>query len=84
MMIEKLEDDAKSVLRALCDGSVISGSQLARYVPLDPAKLRGAVETLAKHGLISYRGDLGPDGFSDAWITVQPSARDASDFLLRY
>ena len=84
MMIEKLDEDAKSVLRVLNDGSVISGSQLARHVSLDALKLRTAIETLAKHGLISYRGDLGPEGFPDAWITVQPSARDASDFLLKY
>jgi DNA-binding Lrp family transcriptional regulator len=80
----QLDDDSKAVLRVLNDGSVISGSQLARSVKLDAAKLRDAVVTLAKHGLISYRGDLSPDGFSDAYITVQPSARDASDFLLKY
>jgi DNA-binding Lrp family transcriptional regulator len=83
MMIEKLDDVAKRVLSALNDGSVMSGSQLARYTSLTPVALRGAVEILVKRGLITYRGDLGPDGFPDAMITVQPSARDASDFLLK-
>jgi Mn-dependent DtxR family transcriptional regulator len=85
MIVEKLDDTGKRVLQALSSGRVMSGSQLVRAVlPSDENAVREAVQKLATQGLVSYKGDLNGDAFPDAYITVQPSARDASEFLANY
>jgi len=82
VIVEKLDDASKQVLRVLSGGDVLSGSRLLYATSMDEKVLIGAIETLIKNGLVSYKGDLSPNGFLDTWFTLLPSARSLTSLYL--